>query len=308
MVILIGGFMKVKYLGFELGTKKNKIKIKEFIDKNLDFIDEDILERDFIIDAETNEQYYKGLILTVKDQKAFCKLQGSRDDLQIKVENLDGSEQLIEFNFFIINKTTGRGLYQFYYQSTSLNKFGEILKRKFVEYRDSLKTDEIHINISSGKSDKASRSIANKKYHDLLIFEMLFKTQTLKDLLLKCKKIKSFEYEFCSYDRMEEACVPLAALAKKMRQKVTFSQPNLVQNISESISQLISDQEPDKGTVIVIDEFDQEMPYKLLDTPDLFHEEEFDELVQKLNDIKVGNFTDSKILDEMIKISKSKEI
>lgn len=122
--------MKVKYLGFEISTEKNLITIQDFIENNLVFEMSDILERNVLIDC-SHSDYYKGLILTVKDQKAFCKLQGNLDDLEITVENLSGGDQLIEFNFFVINKKTGKGLYQFYYQSTSLSKFKEILKRRF---------------------------------------------------------------------------------------------------------------------------------------------------------------------------------
>ena len=50
------------------------------------------------------------------------------------------------------------------------------------------------------------------------------------------------------------------------------------------------------------------MPYKLMDTPDLFQEEEFDDLVQKLNSVKVGNFAQSTIFEEMIKVCRDNNI
>jgi len=69
-------------------------------------------ERRFYVD-ESNPSYYKGLVVTVKDQKAFCKLlEGNAGDITIEVENLDEKERLMEFNFFVLNKSNGFGLYQ----------------------------------------------------------------------------------------------------------------------------------------------------------------------------------------------------
>lgn len=154
--------MKVKYLGFEIRTEKNLISINDFIENNLNFELKDIFKRNVFIDC-ADIGYYKGLILTVKDQKAYCKLQGSVDDLEIKVENLSGHDKLIEFNFFVINKSTGKGLYQFYYQSTSLSKFKEILKRQFLGYRAILLQNEYETNLKIGKSESRSKKDSNKK-------------------------------------------------------------------------------------------------------------------------------------------------
>lgn len=299
--------MKVKYLGFELSTEKDLITIKDFIENNLNFIDKDILERDFFID-DTDENYFKGLVLTIKDQKAFCKLQGARDNLAIKVHNLEGSDELIEFNFFIINKNTRKGLYQFYYQSTSLSKFKEILKRKFIEYRSIKLQEEYDKNIALGQSERLSKNNANKKFYDRLKFEFIVKKSTLSVLLQKCKRIKSLEVEFATYEYIQKMGMPAPAFATKIRQKVLFDKDAILTKLASEITSYISKECPESGIVNVIDEFGQEMPYKLMNTPDLFHEEEFDELVQKMNDVRVSNFTESTILEDMIKIYESSRV
>lgn len=293
--------MKVKYLGFEIRTAKNLITINDFIENNLIFEIKDIFKRDIFIDC-VDPTYYKGLILTVKDQKAYCKLQGSVDDLEIKVENLSGEDKLIEFNFFVINKSSGKGLYQFYYQSTSLAKFQEILKKQFLGYRAILLQNEYEANIKSGKSEYKSKKDSNKKYSDTLSLDLLVKPQTLSQLLQKCKQIKSFEVEFSTYDYIRKLGLPMPAHATKLKQKVFFDKDTKVRELASSIVKFIDQEEPVGGTIMVLDEFGQEMPYKLMDTPDLFHEEEFDDLVQKLNTVKVGNFSQSIIFDEMIKV------
>ncbi|WP_159516235.1 MULTISPECIES: hypothetical protein [Acinetobacter] len=61
--------MKVKCLGFEISTEKNLININDFIESNLVFEIKDIFKRDVFIDCN-DPNYYKGLILTIKDQKA----------------------------------------------------------------------------------------------------------------------------------------------------------------------------------------------------------------------------------------------
>ena len=293
--------MKVKYLGFEISTEKNLISIRDFIENNLIFELKDILKRNVFIDC-SHSNYYKGLILTVKDQKAFCRLQGGIDDLEIKVENLSGGDELIEFNFFVINKKTGKGLYQFYYQSTSLSKFKEILKRQFLGYRAILLQREYDSNIALGKSDGVSTKNANKKYRDKIVLDQLVKRQTLSQLLQKCKKIKSFEVEFSTYDYIRKLGLPMPAHATKLKHKVYFDKDTKIKELASSIVSFVDNEEPEGGTIMVLDEFGQEMPYKLMDTPDLFHEEEFDDLVQKLNSVKVGNFAQSTIFKDMIDI------
>lgn len=299
--------MKVKYLGFEIRTEKNLISINDFIENNLNFELKDIFKRNVFIDC-ADIGYYKGLILTVKDQKAYCKLQGSVDDLEIKVENLSGHDKLIEFNFFVINKSTGKGLYQFYYQSTSLSKFKEILKRQFLGYRAILLQNEYETNLKIGKSESRSKKDSNKKYKDTLGLDLLVKPQTLSQLLQKCKQIKSFEVEFATYDYIRKLGLPMPAHATKLKQKVYFDKDTKVRELASSIVQFIDQEEPVGGTIMVLDEFGQEMPYKLMDTPDLFHEEEFDDLVQKLNSVKVGNFAQSTIFEEMIKVCRDNNI
>lgn len=299
--------MKVKYLGFEISTEKNLITISDFIENNLVFDMSDILERNVLIDC-SHSDYYKGLILTVKDQKAFCKLQGNVGDLEITVENLSGGDQLIEFNFFVINKKTGKGLYQFYYQSTSLAKFKEILKRKFLSYRAILIQSEYDSNITLGKSDGVSKRNANKKYLDKISLSLLVKPQTLSQLLQKCKQIKSFEVEFSTYEYIRKHGLPMPAHATKLKQKVYFDKDTKVKELAASIVSFVGTENPVSGTIMVLDEFGQEMPYKLMDTPDLFHEEEFDDLVQKLNSVKVGSFANSAVLDEMISICQTNTV
>ncbi len=69
MGFFIGKCMKVKCLGFEISTEKNLININDFIESNLVFEIKDIFKRDVFIDCN-DPNYYKGLILTIKDQKA----------------------------------------------------------------------------------------------------------------------------------------------------------------------------------------------------------------------------------------------
>lgn len=293
--------MKVKYLGFELSTEKKLINLEDFIEDNLVFDHKDILERKIFID-DSDENYYKGLILTIKDQRAYCKLNGNLHELEITVENLQESDQLIDFNFFVLHKKIGKGLYQFYYQSTSLSKFKAILKCKFLAYRAMVIQNEEDKGISEGKSQAKSRKEANKKYRDNLNVDLLVKKDSLAQLLQKCRKIKSFEVEFSTYDHIRKAGLPMPAHAKKVKQKVYFENETKVGELAISIANYINNENPESGTIMVLDEYGQEMPYKLMDTPDLFHEEEFDELVQRLNSVKVGSFSQSSIFQDMIDI------
>src|SRR5690606_297779 len=64
-------------------------------------------ERRFYVDDTSDADFVRGLVVTVKDQKAFCELVNDSGSFVIKVNNLTGDNKLMEFNFFVVNKKNG---------------------------------------------------------------------------------------------------------------------------------------------------------------------------------------------------------
>ena len=130
--------MQVRLVGFQLKVEgKGKLTLATFSD-SLAAIDPDTpKEKDsrrlLFLNTHHNPTYYVGLVVTVKDHRTYCELLKSGGLMSVKVNALDHDSNLMEFNFFVYNKTTGAGLYQYYHQSCSANSFGDLTKKKFIE-------------------------------------------------------------------------------------------------------------------------------------------------------------------------------
>lgn len=91
----------------------------------------------FYFDAESFEDFCVGVIITVKDQSKFCKLQSQADGgAKISVSNLEEAEKIMDFNFFAINLENGVGVYQGYHQAPALKTLSNRFKSVAKELRD----------------------------------------------------------------------------------------------------------------------------------------------------------------------------
>ena len=153
--------MRVKFLGFRfecssvISLKKyfKAIEAENFSTRKLG-----IYERYYLANTTFNPKYFVGLFVTVKDQKKFCELTKKKGKLCIKVNNLKDNSTLMHFNFFVMNKETGFGLFQHYHNSCSANQFGLFNNRiynsqkKVLLYLNQIKkihqscSPKIHIN------------------------------------------------------------------------------------------------------------------------------------------------------------------
>lgn len=79
--------------------------------------------------------YYLGLFITIKDQRRSPEIKNESGVYKINVRSLEEGTNLVDFNFFVINKTTQRGLYQHYHHSCSLNQFGIFCQRQYEDLK-----------------------------------------------------------------------------------------------------------------------------------------------------------------------------
>ena len=68
--------------------------------------------------------YHVGLFLTTRDQRKVCELQqAAKGGFKMTVRQLTAGTDIVDFNFFLVHKKTGRGIYQYYYHSAGLIQF-----------------------------------------------------------------------------------------------------------------------------------------------------------------------------------------
>src|SRR5690606_18042610 len=112
----------VRFLGFHISSPES-IPLSELMSSlskqatSYEGIDEP--GRFLFVDSDSDDSYYLGLIVTVKSQRTFCERRETCKSFKVVVSKLSEDCNIIEFNFFVINKASGVGLYQHYHQSGS---------------------------------------------------------------------------------------------------------------------------------------------------------------------------------------------
>ena len=100
---------KLNYQDLNYPLKKkndfiNLSKLFSYIESNSQ--EKEIYEhkRQIFINSSDNI-FYHGLIITIKDQKKFCELKSDdNENFKIQVKDIDELSKIMDFNFFIVNK------------------------------------------------------------------------------------------------------------------------------------------------------------------------------------------------------------
>lgn len=303
--------MKVRLYGFEVESTGTSVTLDELFD-NLQVRSgrpdtSRGIERRIYLDNKSNKNYHLGLVVTVKDQKRFCRLESNKGNTKITVENLKGKDKLMEFNFFVVNKKNGLGIYQHYFQSCGVNVFGGYLSSRHKEMRQKNISDEIKHEKSSGNGEITESKEKNikRKHSGKLKFSPLIRKESLEKILNEYKKIKAFEYEYSTLEATQQAGTPLGKYVKKRREKLSFERVWSVKELTKGISETINLINPKNGRIHAVDMHDEEISLKIFDIPDNFGEEDYDEVALKLHNLDMNNFTTNKVSKELVDICQS---
>ncbi|ACB74469.1 hypothetical protein [Opitutus terrae] len=71
-------------------------------------------------------QHWLGVVLKVKDQTRFCQVSKQEGKITLSAKELEDGSKLVEVNFFLLDPTTGNGIYQYYHHSTWVEAFGHL--------------------------------------------------------------------------------------------------------------------------------------------------------------------------------------
>lgn len=244
-------------------------------------------------------KYYVGMLLTVKDQKTFCELTNTSGNFVVKVNELDSNSNLMDFNFFVINKITGLGMYQYYHQSCSLNSFGYFNRQRFSEYRDGHVDADISA-IAKQDQSAAQTKIIKRKHQGNLTWEIFVRKEKLKELIKEFQEIKAFEYCFLTLTANEPEFQPLTNLVRKERTKLSFNSKSPIDILTDSIPYIINKRNITEGKVIGTDVDGIERILKITDNPDNFGEYGYDDIALKINSLDVAQFEKSWVVQELL--------
>ena len=299
--------MLVRSYGFSVSAGNAEISLQKLLDSLVGTSgqpDQSLSnERRIFIDTTTSPDFALGLVVTVKDQKTFCELVNNKGNFVISVTGLKGTNKLMEFNFFVINKTNGLGIYQHYFQSCSPGTFGTYLRTRYRKLTDDSRDAVIDTLKAKGQHNDSREKAVRSKHAKGLNFAILVQQASLESILKKFKDIKGFEYQFATLEPELVKGAPIADYVNRLTQKVSFK-PNIeVDVLAKAIQATVDMLKPKSGHVSVIDDIEGEdvpMSVRIAEIPEHFGEQEYDVVATKLNNLDTSKFASHKVVDELV--------
>lgn len=250
----------------------------------------------FYIDDDTDKDFYRGLVVTVRDQNAFCKLIRSGNNFKIQVQNLENAEKIMDFNLFVIGKKNGLGIYQYYHRSCSTNTFLQYLKRKYRALSNVHMEATLADMRSRGEVSNRQERNLRVKYRDPLQVGVLVRPESLEKVLQGYEQVKGFSFEIVSLQARRRAAGPLDPIVTKVHQTVSFVKDLPKTKISEAITNYLGSINRKTARVAVIDEDEESLSLRIADIPANFGESEYDEIAAELEGLDVSKFATHSIV------------
>lgn len=300
--------MLVRLVGFQIKVKgKGKLTLASFASSlaavNPGAPDENSSKRLLFLNDLHHSEYCVGLVVTVKDHRTYCELVNSGESLLVKVNELDHGSNLMEFNFFVFNKKTGAGLYQHYHQSCSVNSFGDLAKKQFIDYKKA--SHQVAIDAAGPDATEAEKEKIGVRFGNKLEFSVLVRKEALKILIEEMKRVKAFQYALAIPEVPQDAFAPLKPFIRMKSERLTFSVKAPINSVAEAIESFVRGYSLHSGCIEAVDEDGVDRVIKIMDNPDSFGEYDFDELVPKLNKLNLMQFEQSWVIKELIDKCKS---
>jgi hypothetical protein len=296
--------MLVRLVGFQIKVEgKGELTLASFASQlasvNPGSSKENDTKRLLFLNNQHHAEYYAGLVVTVKDHRTYCELINSDGSLLVKVNALDHGSSLMDFNFFVLNKQTGAGLYQHYHQSCSANSFGDLVKKRFIDYRKvtshqaALEAREISVKEKEVKKIEA-------RFENRLAFSVVIRKEALKALIEEMKRVKAFQYALATPEVPQDDFAPLKSFIRMKSERLTFAVNAPMDFIAKAIDSFVSNNPLQRGYIEAVDEDGIDRVIRIIDNPDSFGEYDFDDLVPKLNALNLTNFEQSWVISELI--------
>jgi hypothetical protein len=118
-----------KNYGFSFSAQKSDIELNSFLSSlvgaNVEFTIKSGNVRRIILDSD--DKFFYGVVITIKNQKRFASLVSDKGEMKVKISELADLEKIAEFNFLVINKLNGFGLYQYHYGACPLPNFASMI-------------------------------------------------------------------------------------------------------------------------------------------------------------------------------------
>ncbi|WP_147468478.1 hypothetical protein [Corallococcus interemptor] len=250
--------------------------------------------------TSSGEKYQVGLLLTIKDQRRYCELQRNGKTFSISVREIEEGRNLIDFNYFIINHKTGRGLYQHYFNSCALSRFTSFCSKIYEDLRDRKISEKIQEAGGDTIAESQKRAI-RKDFKGSLASQQMVRPGELDELINELEKIKSFEFDLAVVEADPQMFQPVQNFIKKRKFKLSFDQEQgPINRLRRGILQIVEAQNPDKGSITGEDATGEERILKLTNNFSSFGDYEFDDIAREMR-FDLEDFDKSDMIKRMLK-------
>lgn len=268
-----------KNYGFSFSAQKSDIELNYFLSSlvgaDVEFAIKSGNVRKIIVDSD--DKFFYGVVITIKNQKRFASLVSEGGEVRVKISELADLEKIAEFNFLVINKLNGFGLYQYHHGACTLSNFASMITAL---YRRQLEAKrKVEIDALAEDAPKKQIKAVNSRFFHGLAFEMLVQSRDIEKVLAKYKEIRSFKYEIASVEAYISNDSPLHGLITKAKHDVRFDSTVDSNLIIKGIQNMISTVKEKTARIEVLDDQDEPVSVKIMDVPVNFGEMAYDDFI-----------------------------
>lgn len=223
--------------------------------------------------------WWAGVLLKIRDAKAFTKLKDENGVLVVSAETLAAGEKLAEANFFIAHSSNGHGLYSHHYMSASLlGDFRYFCAQRFHEARKTARENAMSApGLSKYKQAKVSKGFTGR-----LIIEQILKPGSFDDHVRALKDINRVEANLVSFEAKESVFRPLTINARRKKIVLGYDANAPTGVIATALSEARKEGLIEKATVFGHDKGGTEQIYKTAHDNQVFGEYDYDTVVKSL--------------------------
>lgn len=291
--------MKVKSIGFAITNNNKNIDTGDVFEylirsSNEVFSMVDYSRQVLICD---DEDFYIGLVLTFRNQKKNCKSSIKDGKFVVKVDDLQGDEKLVNFNFMCIKKKSLKGLYMSYHGSCPISNLFSHLQTKSNQYIRSIADSEIKLLGDKPKQKDIKK--VNEKYNERIDFSIIADKKSIETIISNFRKVKSATFRFSSLDFKQGSMTAVSPYTKNTDIIFNIAPPERektspiarkLNEVYKSLDNII------KARVIATDHFNNDRVIDFFNCPAFFDEYDFDTLAEMVDGLTNENFKSNPIV------------
>lgn len=254
-------------------------------------------------DGGHKTEWLGGMILKVRDSKAFTKLTEKGGKTMLTAETLAENEKLVELTYFVAHPKTGSGLLAHHYQGTSLMAYAGVCQRVF-----RLAQKHSRALATKGKTTAEKKTIA-KDFKGVLSLEQLCNDTDLKTLIKQLKRVSSFELRIATLETKETFLQGIIEKASNEVVKLMFPPDSDVDDLADDAVELAAKEEIAEIKVTGYDDKKNRREYFKDQNPLIFYEFDYDEVMKGLVldlDDWPKSITSSTMIKKMVAVASGK--